>query len=72
MNRNENFCKGTQVSKIIARANVGARVVLLKKSSGVSRMPRMAICCVLGALLQDNNMLMGAFSLCIVTYLIDF
>ena len=37
LNRNGGFCKGTQVSKIIAGAKVDARAVSLKKSTGFSR-----------------------------------
>ena len=42
----------------------------LKKPTGFSRMSITAICYSLGILLQDNT-LMGAFSLCIVKYIID-
>ena len=69
--RNGNFCKGTSVSKIIAGAKVNARAVPSKKSTGFPCMSVTATCCILGALLRDN-MLMGAFCLCIVTNIIDF
>ena len=35
MNRNGNFCKGTQVSKIIAEAKVDARVEQQKNFTGI-------------------------------------
>ena len=70
MNRNRNFCKETQVSKIIARAKVDARAVPLKKSTGFSRRSVTPNLQCVGALLR-NNKLMDAFSLCIVTYIID-
>ena len=38
MNRNGNFCAGTWVSKVIAKAKVGARVEQQKKFTGFSRM----------------------------------
>ena len=47
--------------KIIARAKVGARVVLLKKSTDFCRMSVTASLLRLGALLRDN-LQMGAFS----------
>ena len=42
MNRNGNFCEGTGISKIVARAYVDARAVLWKKFTGFSRMSVMA------------------------------
>ena len=45
LNRNRNFCKGTQVSKIISGAKVDARATGLKKYIGCSRMSVTAICC---------------------------
>ena len=47
--------------KIIARAKVDSRAVLLKKSTGVCRMSVTASLLRLGALLRDN-LQMGAFS----------
>ena len=47
--------------KIIARAKVDARAVLLEKSTGFCRMSVTASLLRLGALLQDN-LQMGAFS----------
>ena len=47
--------------KIIARAKVDARAVLLKKSTGFCRMFVTASLLRLGALLRDN-LQMGAFS----------
>ena len=38
LNRNENFCKETQVSNIIAVAKVGVHALLEKKSTGFSCM----------------------------------
>ena len=46
--------------KIIASANVDARAVLLKKSTGFCRMPVTASLLRLGALLRDN-LQMGVF-----------
>ena len=37
LNRNKNFGKGTYILKIIARAKVDARAVLLQKSTGFCR-----------------------------------
>ena len=59
--RNGNFCKGTYVCKIIARAEVDARAVLLKRSTGFCRMYVTAILVHLGALLRDNFQI-GTFS----------
>ena len=42
MNKNENFCKGTCVSKVIAETKVDARVDKQKKFTGFSRMFVMA------------------------------
>ena len=47
--------------KIIARAKVDARAVLIKKSTGFCRMSVTASLLRLGALLRDN-LQMGAFS----------
>ena len=47
--------------KIIARAKVDARVVLIKKSTGLCRMSVTASLMRLGALLR-NNLQMGGFS----------
>ena len=55
-----NFCEGTWILKIIARAKVDARAVLLKKSTGFSSMSLTASLLRLGALLRDN-LQMGAF-----------
>ena len=49
MNRNGNFYEGTWILKIIASANVDARAVLLKKSTGFCRMPVTASLLRLGA-----------------------
>ena len=38
MNKNENFCKGSCVSKVIAEIKVDARVEQQKKFTGFSRM----------------------------------
>ena len=46
--------------KIITRAKVNARVVLVKKSTGFCRMSVTACLLCLGALLR-NNLQMGAF-----------
>ena len=56
LNRNGNFCKGTYIWKIIAKAKVDARAVLLKKSTGFCRMSVTTSVLRLGGLLQ-----MGAF-----------
>ena len=61
LNRNKNFGKGTYILKIIARAKVDARAVLLQKSTGFCRMSVNASLLRLGALLRDN-LQMGAFS----------
>ena len=44
--------------KIIARAKVDARAVLLKKSAGICRMSVTEILLRLGALLRDNLQMM--------------
>ena len=38
MNKNENFCTGTRVNKVIAMTKAGARVEQQKKFTGFSRM----------------------------------
>ena len=58
LNRNGNFCKGTEIWKIIARAKVA---MLIKKSTGFCRMSVTARLLRFGALLLDN-LQMGAFS----------
>ena len=52
LNRNGNFCK--KICKIIARAQVDSRVVLLKKSTGFRRISVTASLLRLGALLRDK------------------
>ena len=61
LNKNGNFCEGTWILKIIARAKVDARAVLLKKPTGFCRMSVTASLLRLGTLLRDN-LQMGAFS----------
>ena len=68
--RMENFAKKPKFSKIIAGAKVDAYAVQLKRSTVFLHVCGTAICRVLSALLRDN-MLMRAFSLRIVTCIID-
>ena len=60
LTRNGNFCERTGILKIIARAKVDARAVLLKKFTGFCRMFVTASLLCLSALLRDN-LKMGAF-----------
>ena len=57
----ETFAKEPKFWKIIARAKVDARAVLLWKSTGFCRMSVTVSLLRLGALLRDN-LQMGAFS----------
>ena len=55
LNRNGNFCKGTQVSKIIAGKYFDARAVLLKKSTRFSCMSAIASLLCFGCLAPGQN-----------------
>ena len=57
----ETFAEEPKFGKIIARAKVDARAVLIKKSTGFCQMFATASLLRLGALLRDN-LQMGAFS----------
>ena len=61
LNRNGNFCEETYILKFFARAEVDARVVLLKKSSGFCCMSVTASLLRLGALLRDNLQMSALF-----------
>ena len=73
LNKNGNFCKGTYILKIIARAKVDRRALLLQKFTSFCRMSVTAGLLRLGALLRDN-LQMGAVSIGLhrsVKYIID-